>query len=144
MSGGPDRLEIRAIDCILYNRRVWREYVNMLEPHTGGSVVLLPVSGATGDPVASVAVARATVTMVLDAVDRALEHLPRQYRQIARLRYDEQLTYPEIAARVGYSTKTIERRVERIRRRVKSALEAGGSDIIADFWREIDRRLSVF
>lgn len=106
--------------------------------------MVLPVSGATGDPVASVAVARATVTLVLDAVDRALEHLPRHYRRIARLRYDEQLTYPEIAARVGFSEKTIKRRVDRIRLRVKFELQNLGIDLLAAFWREIDRKLSVF
>ncbi|NPV72113.1 MAG: hypothetical protein HPY55_16020 [Firmicutes bacterium] len=143
MSNGSDRLEIRAIDCILYNRRAWRQYVNMLEPYSGGSLVVLPVSRVTGDPVASVAVTRATVTTVLDAVDRALAHLPRHYRKIARLRYDEQLTYPEIAARVGFSEKTIKRRVDRIRLRVKFELQNLGTDILAAFWREIDRKLSA-
>lgn len=126
-----EELTPAAIDCILYNLKTWRRLVALMEPRTSTSVVRLPV--ATSRPLSSaverVAVRRALVTEVLDAAERALKDLPPELRQIARFRYDHQMTYREIARlltkrarrRVGadqkarVSTSTVHQKVESIR-----------------------------
>lgn len=135
-------LSVQAIDCILYNRHAWQAAVELFEPRTSTSIVMLPVS-RPGDPVGAVAVSRATVTFVLDIVDQTLKRLPREYRRIAKLKWDDMRTHKDIANIVRYSEKTVERRVDRIRNIVKNALESLGGDILPAFWREIDGKLSV-
>lgn len=142
-ANNTNEVTIQAVDCILYNRRAWREAVELIEPKTSASIVTLPVSKAPGDPVGAVAVSRATVTFVLDIVDQTLKRLPREYRRIAKLKWDDMRTHKNIANIVRYSEKTVERRVDRIRNIVKNALESLGGDILPAFWREIDGKLSV-
>lgn len=142
-ANNTNEVTIQAVDCILYNRRAWREAVELIEPKTSASIVTLPVSKTPGDPVGAVAVSRATVTFVLDIVDQTLKRLPREYRRIAKLKWDDMRTHKNIANIVRYSEKTVERRVDRIRNIVKNALESLGGDILPAFWREIDGKLSV-
>lgn len=132
----------QAVDCILYNRHAWRAAVALLEPRTSASVVLLPVSKTPGDPVGSAATSRATITLVLDTVERALKYLPQEHRQIAKMKFDELKTHKNIAGAIGYSEKTIDRRVEQIRNTVKNSLESLGHSSVAAFWVEIEKILS--
>ena len=142
-ANNTNEVTMQAVDCILYNRRAWREAIELIEPKTSASIVTLPVSKTPGDPVGAVAVSRATVTFVLDIVDQTLKRLPREYRRIAKLKWDDMRTHKNIANIVRYSEKTVERRVDRIRNIVKNALESLGGDILPAFWREIDGKLSV-
>ncbi len=141
-ANNTNEVTIQAVDCILYNRRAWREAVELIEPKTSASIVTLPVSKAPGDPIGAVATSRATITFVLDAVDRTIKHLPREHQRIAKLKFEEFRTHKYIANAVGYSEKTIERRVEQVRNAVKNSLESLGHGNIQAFWREIEKMLS--
>lgn len=132
----------QAVDCILYNRHAWRAAIALLEPRTSTSFVTLPVSKTPGDPVGVVATSRATITFVLDAVDRTVRHLPPEHKRIAKMKFEELKTHKSIAKSVGYSEKTIERRVEQIRNTVKNGLESLGYSNIPAFWAEIEKMLS--
>lgn len=124
----------RLIDLILYNRRAWRRQVEAMEPRTSTSVVTLPVSSAAGDPVGRVVVDRVTILYVLDAVDRALRGLRREYRQVATLRWDDGATHKRIAVLLHYSERTVRRRVHIVRERVSAALAGLGAEKLAAFW----------
>lgn len=141
-ANNTNEVTIQAVDCILYNRRAWREVVELLEPRTSTSLVTLPVARIPGDPVGTVATSRATITFVLDAVDRTIKHLPREHQRIAKLKFEEFRTHKNIANAVGYSEKTIERRVEQVRNAVKNSLESLGYGNIQAFWREIEKMLT--
>ena len=136
-------LSVRAVDCILYNRREWRELVMSLEPTTSTGLVVLPVSRRTGDPVGSIATARASVTFVLDVADRTLARLRAGDRRVARLKWDEFYSHKEIAHRLHMSESTVERRLARIRASVKASLEALGEGVLREFWRQIEGKLTA-
>lgn len=138
----PLEVSDRAIDCILYNRRAWREAVEMIEGRTAGSFVLLPVARAPGDPVGQVATTRATVTSILDAVDRALRGLPKEHQRIADFKWGQSLTHNEIADQVCYVVRTVHRRVCAIRASVRAYLIAMGEEALCDFWLTINQMLS--
>lgn len=137
-----NKVTIQAVDCILYNRHAWSAAIALLEPRTSTSLVTLPVSKTPGDPVGAVAASRATITFVLDAVDRTIRHLPPEHKKIAKMKFEELKTHKNIADSIGYSEKTIERRVEQIRNTVKNSLESLGHSSVAAFWVEIEKILS--
>ena len=142
IGGTPLEVSDKAIDCILYNRRAWREAVETIEGRTAGSIVLLPVARAPGDPVGRVATARATVTSILDAVDRALRGLPKEHQRIADFKWGQSLTHNEIADQVCYVVRTVHRRVNAIRASVRAYLIATGEEAMCDFWLTINQMLS--
>jgi len=130
------KMTIRQVDWILYNRGWLRAAVDAIGDGSR-SLILLGPGGGTPDPTQTAAVRRADLTTVLDAVDRALEELPRSTRRIARLKYDEKLTYPEIAKRTHFSVRTIERRVRAARATVMRFLAVVEGRRLAAFWRGI-------
>lgn len=138
----PLEVSDRAIDCILYNRRAWREAVEMIEGRTAGSFVLLPVARAPGDPVGQAAVSRATITRILDAVDAVIRSLPKEHRHIVTLKWEQAMTHGEIADHVCYVVRTVHRRVCAIRASVRAYLIAMGEEALCDFWLTINQMLS--
>ncbi len=130
-------LSIQAVDCILYNRHAWREAVALLEPKTSTSVVTLPASRTPGDPVGSIAASKATMTFVLDVVEQTISTLPEEMQQVTERKWGRLETHRAIAEGIGYSEKTVERRVERIRVIVKNALETLGEGVLPAFWSEM-------
>lgn len=141
-SDATNEITVQAVDCILYNRHAWKAAISLRQPKTSTSFVTLPVSKSPGDPVGTVATSRATITFVLDVVDRTIKHLPREHQRIAKLKFEEFRTHKSIANTIGYSEKTIERRVEQVRNAVKNSLESLGYGNIQAFWREIEKMLS--
>ncbi len=136
------RLNARRIDCILYNRRAWREALAGLEPRAGTSVVTFRVTGGPSDSrVERLAIKRATLSGVLDLVDRTVRRMPRDLRTIDRLKYREGHSYAEIGRRLNYSVPTIERRVRKIRDLMAVSLAGLPGTTVTDFWREVDGHL---
>ena len=125
----------RLIDAILYNRRAWRRQVEAMEPRASTSLVTLPVSHTPGDPVGKVVVDRVTVLCVLDAVDRVLGGLPREYQRVAALKWEDAATHKRIAKLLHYSERTIDRRVSFVRDCVKAGLAALGDEKLSAFCR---------
>ncbi|HEY9714769.1 MAG TPA: sigma-70 family RNA polymerase sigma factor, partial [Chroococcales cyanobacterium] len=58
----------------------------------------------------------------------SLAQLPTRYRQIFVLRYQQDLSYDEIAETVGESTSSIKSLLFRIREKLRKIMQAGGSD----------------
>lgn len=60
---------------------------------------------------------------VLEALARAVEHLPPIYRAVIALRYDAGLTYEEIAAVLDLPLNTVRVRLHRAKARLRTLLE---------------------
>jgi RNA polymerase sigma-70 factor (ECF subfamily) len=56
-------------------------------------------------------------------VRRAIERLPRDYRDVVVLRYMEDLTYDEIARHLGVPVSTIETRLHRAKKQLRQLLQ---------------------
>jgi DNA-directed RNA polymerase specialized sigma24 family protein len=134
----------RVIDWLLYNRRDLRALVEAMEPSSSTSLVQIPVRRRQeSSQVECVAISRAAVSAVLDAVDRSLARLPKALRRLARLRYEDKMAVHAIARYVHWSERTCYRRLDLIRLRVESSLSLLEGDILAVFWQEIGRLLAA-
>ncbi len=60
-----------------------------------------------------------------DTARRALTALPGDLREVLRLRYEQDLSYEEIAARLGLTRDTVRGRLFRAHRKVQEALGGG-------------------
>lgn len=138
----------RVVDWLLYNRRDLRALVDALEPRGSSGVVQIAVrtrshrSGSHRSEVEHVAISRAAISTVLDAVDRALARLPKALRRLVRLRYDENMSIQQIARYVHWSERSCYRKLEIIRARLASSLSLVDDLNMADFWQEIGRILA--
>src|SRR4051794_11202335 len=72
--------------------------------------------------------ARSELDEVVDSVSlgELLRPLRREERDLLRLRYEEDLTNPEIARRLGMPEGTVKVRLHRLRGRLKAGLEEAG------------------
>lgn len=133
-------IPIAAIDYLLYNYHYLRREVEALHPSSGGLVrVPLPRRGAKpGNPVETVAIKRAELSMVLDAVDFAWRHFTPELRRIARAKYRRGWSNQEIAKRYYLSLSTVSRRLTSIRAAVARSLATVPDTILASFWSQID------
>lgn len=132
----------QIVDWLLYNRHDIRREVDAIEPKTSTSIVHLPVRARPeSSAIERVAVSRATITLILDAVDRAVATMPRPLRRLIRLRYTERMAVYGIARYVHWSERTCYRRLDAIRRRTISSLSLLDGQLLADFWQEIGRVL---
>src|SRR5437016_12847961 len=61
-----------------------------------------------------------------DRLRRALDELPREYREVIVLRELEELSYKEIAGIAGIPIGTVMSRLARARRRLQQAVAQGG------------------
>ncbi|HHV79074.1 MAG TPA: hypothetical protein GXX40_05610 [Firmicutes bacterium] len=107
----------KMIDWLLYNLVALRQQVNALEPKTSTSVVVLCHRGGHNPDsmIERVAIRRAAVSSVLDAVERGIRLLHPEQRRIYRMKYRAGMTYKQIKRRLFLSDKTVQRRVEEIR-----------------------------
>ncbi len=132
-------IPIAAIDYLLYNYHYLRREVEALHPASGGGLVRVPRRDAKpGNPVETVAIKRAELSMVLDAVDFAWRHLTPELRRIARAKYRRGWSNQEIAKRYYLSTSTVTRRLTSIRAAVAGSLASVPDAILTSFWRGID------
>lgn len=129
---------IAAIDYLLYNYHYLRREVEALHPASGGLVRVPRRDARPGNPVEAVAIKRAELSMVLDAVEFAWRHLTPDLRRIARAKYRRGWTNREIAKRYYLSLSTVARRLTSIRAAVARSLASVPDAILTSFWRGID------
>ena len=139
-------LTAQQVDYLLHNRWFLRRLLSLTEPNTSSSIVKQPTkSRGHGSPIERIALFRAVISKGLDEVDEAIHSLPPRFRQIATWKYEQHLTYREIAARetkrlkrrglkdAGVSTSTVHYQVQKIRERCASRCPS----INEEFWRAI-------
>ncbi|MDI3548147.1 MAG: hypothetical protein PWR10_1799 [Halanaerobiales bacterium] len=107
----------KMVDWILYNLPLLRNQIEAIEPRTSTSIVTLsrrntrnPVSG-----IEKVAIKRATISSVLDVVDRGIKTLHPEQRKVYRMRYRAGMTYKQIGRRLYISEETVGRRLNEVR-----------------------------
>lgn len=137
------RITPRLVDWMLYNLNEWRRMLELVEPKTSASVILLPVQARNGSPVEHVAVKRADLRLVIDCVELAVKSMPPLLRTIVRMKYRERATHRMMASKLHYSERTIDRKVEAVRLRVARALTSIDPEKLSSFCREIDAFLSA-
>jgi RNA polymerase sigma factor (sigma-70 family) len=100
-----------------------------MEPKTTSSFIELPARPEPSRAVEDVAVKRASISVVLDAVESALQGLPSDLRYIVKLRYEKQMTYRRIAKTLHTTKSSIHRKVDIIRKSFRSSLSQVDVDI---------------
>jgi len=134
------QLPVRAIDYLLYNCLYLRKEVDLLGS-TGGGLVRIPSRARRhGSPVEVLAIQRAELTIVLDAVDRAWQSLTSDLKQIARAKYRRRMRNREIEKRYFLSKSTLDRKLGCIRAAVAGYLALVPEAILRRFWGENEAR----
>jgi DNA-directed RNA polymerase specialized sigma24 family protein len=111
--------------------------VNLLGTRLGGLIVV-PARGATHrSPVERVAIKRAEISAVLDAVERAWRSLPSDLKEVATAKYRKNMGYKETATRCHVSPATLDRKLQAIRAKVAAELALVPKGVMKVFWTKI-------
>lgn len=129
------------VGWLLYNYPLIADMYQRMEPSITAKYVDIPLtlSIAGGScKVVKVAIERAAVSSVLDAVGRAIATMHPEQRRIHRLKYREGLTNKDIQRKMNVSRSTIDRRVSEIKAMVARELALVPDDMSEQFWKKID------
>jgi len=128
----------QQVDWLLYNLPTLRAMVDDMEPRVSTSIVELGVSGSkTGNPVEDMAIRRAEISVVLDAVERGIRALDSEERTIYRMKYRANMNREQIKLRVFLSKPTISRRLIRVRAMIAQHVAQIEKQNLIRFWRQI-------
>ncbi len=136
-NGDTHEIPIAATDYLLYNLPYLQREVNAMEPTVSGVVRVPACDVRPGNPVETVAIKRAELSMVLDAVDFAWRHLTPELRRIAKAKYRRGWSNESIGKRYYLSQRTVSRRLASVRAAVAGSLSTVPGAILASFWRQI-------
>lgn len=131
-------LSPEAIDYLLHNRLDLRKEVELIGPHSTG-LVRIPARGSRpGSQVEFVAIERAELTTVLDAVDRGWQALTPDLREVARAKYGRRhMRNYEVETRYHLSRATVSRKLSTIRAIVAGYLSFVPEATLRHFWLKI-------
>jgi len=133
-------LPIQAIDYLLYNYMYLRKEVELLGTSHGGMARIPPRGGKRSSPVEVIAIERAELTIVLDAVDHAWRSLTPELRQVARAKYRLRMKNREIEKRCFLSKSTLDRKLGCIRAAVAGYLALVPEAVLVRFWGQNEAR----
>ena len=133
-------LPIQAIDYLLYNYTYLHKEVELLGCNQGGMARVPPRGGKRSSPVEVIAIERAELTIVLDAVDHAWRSLTGDLKDIARAKYRRRLKHAEIEKRYFLSRATLTRKLSTIRATVAGYLALVPEAILRRFWAQNEAR----
>jgi len=133
----------KMVDWVLYNLPSLRTLIDDIEPSMSASVVLVPVQKNShhDSTVEKIAIKRATLSLVIDAVKRGIKTLHPEQRKIYRMRYRAGMSYKQIERKLYISNKTVERRVKEIREEIRGRLEALPPSYLKEFTHFFDQIL---
>ena len=132
----------QLIDYLLYNLPSLKEQAADIHPRQTPVYAVLYQRGRKGgsSQVEYVAISRATITLVLDAVDRAVKHLPPDCRKVYRMKYRANMRHWQISKKAFLGERTVQRKVEIIREAVGQQLQGlpGNmlGEMLAQKWHE--------
>lgn len=133
---------MNMVGWLLYNYPLIADMYQRMEPSITTKYVDIPLTLSTSRgncKVVKVAIERAAVSSVLDAVSRAIATMHPEQRRIQRLKYREGLTNKEIQRKLNVSRSTIDRRIQEIKAIVARELALVPDDMIEEFWKKIDQ-----
>jgi len=129
------------VDWLLYNLPSLKAAVEAMEPPVSRSVVTRPATPTPsegGGVVQQIAVRRATLSTVIDAVERGLRSLHPEDRRVYRYRYRQYAPARRIAKETFLSERSVSRRLARIRHTIALHVGQIPDEMLASFWTEID------
>lgn len=133
----PYDLPVKAIDYLLYNYRDLRREVENLGTRTSG-LITIPSRGVShGSLVERLAIDRAEITMVLDAVKRGWDALTPELRKLARRKYRWGWTYKEQVTQSDLSEGVVDKNLKVVRAVVAGYLALVPQGIFSVFWLRI-------
>lgn len=138
LAGTPYEIPITTLDYLLYNYHYLRREVDSMEPGSRGVARVPSRDARPGSPVEEIAIQRAEISMVLDAVSFAWEHFTPELRRIARAKYRNGWSNQKIAKRYYLSLSTVSRRLTSIRAAVAAVLMTLPDTKLTRFWHQID------
>lgn len=130
-----DEIEItpQLVDWLLWNLPAFKEQLSNMESLSSTSVVVLTHRRTGhGSAVERFAIERATITMVLDAVERAVRYLHPECRRVYRMKYVAGYRNSQIARRLFISRRTLQRRLDTVRETVAQELRKVPPRILHD------------
>ncbi|AYO30614.1 sigma-70 family RNA polymerase sigma factor [Biomaibacter acetigenes] len=125
----------KMIDWILYNMKEIRAQIEDIEPKSSSSVVVFSKQN-TKDPVSGVekvAIKRAALSTVLDAVEKGVRTLHPEQRKVYRMKYKAHMTYKQIGKKLFISEETVGRRINEVREIVKQYLQQVPATVLKSF-----------
>lgn len=127
----------KMIDWLLYNLPALRAQIADTEPRTSTSVVVFSSKSvrSPSSAVESIAIKRAAVSSVLDAVERGIKSLHPEQRKVYRMRYKAGMSYRQISRRLYCVDKTTQRRIEEIREIISQHITAVPKADLKEFVR---------
>ncbi|AEE98040.1 sigma factor-like helix-turn-helix DNA-binding protein [Mahella australiensis] len=133
----------KMVDWILYNLPLLKTLIDDIEPSMSASVVLVPVQKNShyDSAVEKIAIKKATLSFVVDAVKEGIRTLHPEQRKIYRMKYRAGMSYKQIECRLYMSNKTVERRVKEIRNEIRGRLEALPPSYLKEFTHFFDQVL---
>jgi len=136
---GLDDYEVSfsATEKLLYSYRELKLVVEGLTPSGHGGLMSLDTSSSPkpGSDVEYLAMRRARLSIVLDAVDRSYRTLVDVDRKIVRFGYWDNLPWTTVAERVHMDRRSVYYRRKRvIVPRFQTGLSALGRDALSRFW----------
>lgn len=129
-----DTITLKLVDWILYNLPMLREQIETVQSETSTSIVVVGRQGF-GSKVERVAIKRATLSVVLDAVGRALRYLPRDCYKVYRMKYRAGMRHWQIGKKMYMHERTVDRKVDFIRNAVIQQLQALPGTILSESCR---------
>lgn len=126
------------IDWLLYNYPELRQFAASIEPTVSASIVLFESGGGAGNPIEDVAVRRAEVSIVADALERGIRALSREGRAIYRMKYRAYMREGELCARLGCSRRSYYRKIALVRETIGLSIDALPPGVLAAFWRRVN------
>jgi len=133
-------VSFRETEKILFWYRRLRAVAETLTPPSHGGLIEFRGKGgrSRGSQVEEVAILRADLSTVLDAIERFTRSLPEREREIVEARYFKKLTWEQVAKVAHFSKRTCQRKRDRLIPQYSRLLENLGSRKLSRVWHGFD------
>lgn len=136
---------IKAIDWILYNLPALRAQIDDIETQNSTSLVILGQNvKSKNSSVERVAVKRAAISAVLDAVERSIKSLHPEQRKIYRMKYRAGMSYKQIGRKLYISEETVGRRMTEIRAIITQHVQQVSKSEMKEFQHYFNHEIDGF
>jgi len=142
----PYDASVAETEKILYSYRELELLIDSLTPRGHGGLMSLSTSPTNrpGSDVEHLAIDRARLSVVRDAIDRVYRNLPTTDKQITRYGYWDNLPWVEVAQKVHMHRRSVSyRRRQIIVPKYQRGLRALGKRAMREFWKTHDELLEA-
>jgi len=140
----PYDASVAETEKLLYSYRELGLLIDSLTPKSSGGLMSLGGSrtNRTGSDVEHLAIDRARLSVVRDAIDRVYRGLPDVDRKVVRLGYWDNLPWVDVAKRVHMARRSVTyRRRQLIVPKFQLAVRVLSKRVMNEFWRTYEEML---